>query len=128
MSAVLKDGIDMAVAIQTHPNGFVPIKYQYSYIPEKHWLHSVLQKEDLLFYSYLFVEYRDEDSWAVTDSFNRCLSSSGEWDFEPSPSNRSKEFLETHRFPFCDVFGIAGLASKPKLEALEKRFDHLNGS
>lgn len=30
--------------------------------------------------------------------YNNCLSLDGEWEIEPSPSNRSKEWLENHRF------------------------------
>lgn len=43
------------------------------------------------------VEYRGKGTWAVLH-FGYCLGSDGEWDYEPSPSNREDDWLETHRF------------------------------
>jgi hypothetical protein len=44
------------------------------------------------------VEYRGRDKWAVLRSGRMCLSSAGEWDWESIPSERTDEWLATHRF------------------------------
>src|SRR5690606_16891884 len=36
--------------------------------------------------------------WAVRDGLKKCLSKSGEWDYEPFPSSRTEEWLDQHRF------------------------------
>ena len=42
------------------------------------------------------VQYRSDGRWAVTNA-GRCWGPDG-WDYEPSPSNRSRTYLKTHRF------------------------------
>lgn len=37
-------------------------------------------------------------TWAVRDTFGSCLSLTGEWVEEPSPSSRTAEWLAAHRF------------------------------
>jgi len=37
--------------------------------------------------------------WAVRSQFGECLSQSGDWEAEPSPSSRDTAFLERCRFP-----------------------------
>ncbi|MDS1142427.1 hypothetical protein RE432_18490 [Pusillimonas sp. SM2304] len=36
--------------------------------------------------------------WAVRDSYEHCLSRSGQWDYEPFPSARTDEWIGQHRF------------------------------
>lgn len=38
------------------------------------------------------------ETWAVRTPFGLCLALDGEWDDEPSPSNRTDEWLTQHRF------------------------------
>ncbi len=45
----------------------------------------------------LTVDYRGNDLWAVKHG-GQCLDSDGEWDYEPMPSNRTDEWIATHRF------------------------------
>lgn len=52
------------------------------------------------------VAWRGSDSWAVSDGF-RVLSSTGEWDYEPSPSNRDDDFLAAHRFDLDTALALA---------------------
>ena len=46
------------------------------------------------------VEWRGEGRWAVKWA-GRCLSVDGRWDYESIPSERTDEWLATHRFT-CD--------------------------
>ncbi len=39
-----------------------------------------------------------QELWAVRQD-EQCLNKNGEWTFEPSPSQRSEEFLEQCRWP-----------------------------
>jgi hypothetical protein len=55
----------------------------------------------------LYVEWRGDDRWAVCTGFQRCLSSTGEWDYEPSPSNREDDYLDTHRFDLDTALRLA---------------------
>ncbi|WP_250029922.1 hypothetical protein [Paractinoplanes maris] len=41
--------------------------------------------------------YRGDGRWAVR-SGPFCFGADGEWDYEPSPSSRTDEWLDTHRF------------------------------
>lgn len=43
------------------------------------------------------VSHRGDGRWAVL-SGGFCLGTDGEWDYEPSPSNREDDWLATHRF------------------------------
>jgi hypothetical protein len=43
------------------------------------------------------VVWRGLDMWAVTQE-PHCLNSTGEWEYEPSPSNRDDAFLARCRF------------------------------
>lgn len=45
----------------------------------------------------LRVEHRGRGAWAVLHH-SQCLSSDGEWDWEPQPSSRTDEWKRTHRF------------------------------
>lgn len=59
------------------------------------------------------VEYRGHDLWAVLDG-PYCLGTDGEWDYEPSPSNREDDWLETHRFDLDTALKLAKEAA-PKM-------------
>lgn len=37
--------------------------------------------------------------WRVIDELRNCMSREGSWAWEPSPSNRTDEWLAQHRFP-----------------------------
>lgn len=52
------------------------------------------------------VEYRGSGRWAVT-RHGRCLSFSGEWDYESIPSERGDEWLEDHRFSMDEALDLA---------------------
>lgn len=54
----------------------------------------------------LAVEYRatpGKRSWAVCFGGHQCLSRKGEWEYEPSPSNRTPRWLGQHRFTFDEA-------------------------
>jgi hypothetical protein len=55
----------------------------------------------------LTVESRGRGLWAVMHMDTYCLSETGEWDYEPSPSNRGDEFLATHRFDREEALRLA---------------------
>lgn len=51
------------------------------------------------------VQYRSDGRWAVTNA-GRCWGPDG-WEYEPSPSNRSRTYLATHRFSLERAVGMA---------------------
>jgi len=59
------------------------------------------------------VEWRGRDLWAVM-RHGSALGSDGEWDYEPSPSNREDDWLATHRFDLDTALKLAKQAA-PKL-------------
>lgn len=62
----------------------------------------------------LTVEYRGPgDLWAVMH-LSYCLSRGGQWDHEPSPSNRTDHFKTMHRFPLEEAIERAK-SEYPKL-------------
>jgi hypothetical protein len=54
----------------------------------------------------LTVAYRGNDRWAVI-ALGRCLDINGEWSHESSPSNRTDEWLATHRFDLTTAIELA---------------------
>lgn len=58
----------------------------------------ILDKEDE-FSSILLFRVKSEDGirWAVRNG-NYCMNKDGEWEYEPSPSNRDDEFYKRCRF------------------------------
>jgi len=59
------------------------------------------------------VSQKDGSSlWAVR-SLGRCLSTQGEWSDEPSPSNRTEQWLRAHRFPTAQAAFEAVRAQLP---------------
>lgn len=55
----------------------------------------------------LKVEYRGEDKWAVCKGGRQCLGSDGLWDWESIPSERTEEWLATHRFGLDEALDLA---------------------
>lgn len=47
----------------------------------------------------LFLEERCDDSWAITDGI-MCMNKNFDFEYEPSPSNRTEKFLKEFRFTF----------------------------
>jgi len=52
------------------------------------------------------VSWRGDDRYAV-ERMRRCLGADGEWDFEPSPSNREDDWIATHRFAYEEALKLA---------------------
>lgn len=56
------------------------------------------------------VEKRGSAGWAVLR--NRwCLGADGEWEFEPTPSERADDWIATHRFPLERALELAKAAA-----------------
>jgi hypothetical protein len=56
------------------------------------------------------VEERGEGRWAVLH-IGQCLGSDGRFVYEPSPSNRTDEFLAAHRFGLDEALALAKRAA-----------------
>jgi hypothetical protein len=41
---------------------------------------------------------KEINRWAIRDRGSLCLSKRRRWDIEPSPSNRSDKYIQTHRW------------------------------
>src|SRR6185436_1092107 len=52
------------------------------------------------------VESRGEGRWAVCH-FRYCADADGNWDYEPSPSNREDDWKATHRFDLDTALELA---------------------
>lgn len=57
----------------------------------------------------LTVEERGEHSWAVK-KMGSVLSKDGEWEYEPSPSNRDDDFIARCRFSEAEALRLAMIA------------------
>lgn len=67
------------------------------------------------YYSYAIeVTDRGDGRWAVC-RMKRCLDADGEWDYEPIPSERTDEWLATHRFDRDTAIRLAREAA-PKVK------------
>lgn len=57
----------------------------------------------------IYVEWRGDDRWAVVQPWapTPCLSSSGEWDWEMRPSERTREWIAAHRFDLHTALEMA---------------------
>jgi hypothetical protein len=53
------------------------------------------------------VEWRGKGRWAVVKRGHWCLSTDGEWDLESIPSERTDEWLSTHRFDLDTALTLA---------------------
>ena len=78
----------MNAPTDTLPVNVQTTKYLVSCLP--------LDDRDARYFS-VTVEWRGKDQWAVC-RFGECLGTDGEWDYEPSTSSRTEEWLATHRF------------------------------
>jgi hypothetical protein len=54
----------------------------------------------------VYVGWRGDGKWGVF-CLGSCYSADGQWDQEPSPSNRSDEWLAAHRFPLDEALALA---------------------
>ncbi|GAA3591041.1 hypothetical protein [Streptomyces osmaniensis] len=54
----------------------------------------------------LNVAYRGEGRWAVLDT-PYCLNVDGTWDFEHTPSERTDEWIASHRFDLDTALNLA---------------------
>jgi hypothetical protein len=62
----------------------------------------------LLVGDHITVELALKNRWAIRTHFQGvCLSVAGEWVDEPSPSNRSEEWLLAHRFSSLEAAILA---------------------
>ena len=75
-----------------------PTAYQVSCLPIDHAAARHLS---------VWVKWRGENRWAVTDGGMRCLSRNGEWGFEPQTSSRTDEWIAAHRFDFDTALRLA---------------------
>jgi hypothetical protein len=62
----------------------------------------------------IYVEDRGRGKWAVTH-MGRCMDAGGDWDYEPSPSNRTDEWVAQHRFDSPEEAQAAFLLHKHRL-------------
>lgn len=53
---------------------------------------------------------RGVSGWAVR-RLSECLGADGEWDYEPSPSSRTDEWIATHRFDLETALDLAQKAA-----------------
>lgn len=53
------------------------------------------------------LSWRGGDRWAVCLHGHRCLGADGEWDWEPSPSNRTDKWVSAHRFDYKTALRLA---------------------
>lgn len=59
----------------------------------------------------IYVESRGLNAWVVSNLFS-VRNTHGEWEWEPMPSNRSKDFISRTRFQFHEAWDIARTLSK----------------
>jgi len=52
------------------------------------------------------VEERGPNRWAVLRG-SACLGADGKWEYEPRPSERSADWLTSHRFPLEEAKALA---------------------
>lgn len=55
----------------------------------------------------LYVEWRGNDTWAVTNGFHECLGTDGSWSYESIPSERRDEWIVEHRFDLDTALKLA---------------------
>lgn len=60
----------------------------------------------------LYVEARGNHRWAVTSGAHGCLGSDGAWEYEMNPSERSDEWIATHRFALDVALDLAKDAAR----------------
>lgn len=72
-------------------------QFRLTYLPEGHPEIDVWS---------LTVEWRGDGLWAICQR-SQCLASDGVWDYEPSSSERTKEWRATHRFDLPTALRLA---------------------
>ncbi|MEV6547942.1 hypothetical protein AB0M57_04440 [Streptomyces sp. NPDC051597] len=76
-------------------------RYEVSLLPEGHRARCHFT---------ITVEHRGGASWAVLDG-PFCLGLDGDWEYEPLPSNRTDEWISTHRFDLKTALELAKQAA-----------------
>lgn len=56
------------------------------------------------------VEDAGRGRWAIR-RMGRCLDANGDWDYEPTPSNREDDWLDAHRFDLDTALRLAQKAA-----------------
>ena len=70
----------------------------------------------------IFIEMRGENSWAVTFC-GEVMDNNGEFEYEPSPSNRDEEFKKKYRFKSPEeAFSVLKEKAKIVLNGQECKF------
>lgn len=72
-------------------------EYRLTLLPEDHPDSHVFE---------LKVSWRGRGKWAVM-RHSLCLGTDGEWDYEPSPSNREDDWIDSHRFDLPTALRLA---------------------
>lgn len=62
--------------------------------------------EDVKNHKAVYVIYRGNNKYVVSDHAS-VLSITGDWEWEPSPSNRDDEFITRTRFDLADAMKLA---------------------
>lgn len=65
------------------------------------------------------VEKRGENKWAIVVFGQTVLDNNMERHYEPLPSNRSEEFIQSTRFTLTDAFNIAFKYMENNYETIE---------
>mgnify|MGYP000085442083 CR=1 FL=1 len=85
-----------------------------TYCQLKDALHEAAKKVALLDYATDFriaedviVTWRGGDAWAIKTRFGHVYGKDGEWYHEPSPSNRTDEFLANTRYGRDEAIEVA---------------------
>ena len=67
------------------------------------------------------IEFRGNKMWVVTVEGHWVLNKEGKTEYEPSPSNRTKDFIERTRFDFTTAWKLATSAEiSLKLRSISK--------
>lgn len=107
------DAIEETTNLLSHAREF-----WFAAVPEDHYLRAF---SDIDMYG-ATVAYRDVDSWAVLDGYGRrSYGRDGEWDFEPSPSNRTDEWKVNHRWTLDEAVEVATEVVVPQILARLER-------
>lgn len=61
------------------------------------------------------IEASGHGRWAVRSRVGRCLNKSGEWEYEPLPSERAEEWLARTRWDTAEAAIEAALVAEPSL-------------
>jgi hypothetical protein len=73
------------------------------------------------------VSWRGNETYAVLRR-SACLSSNGEWHHEPTNTNRSEEFIATHRFDYDTAVALAAEHSRKIVAVLTSKAEKKDGA